>query len=200
MRSFLSILAFVFVVVNVQAQSFKRYYQKSEKTYLGIDYTAARFVGAEGFPTPSDLPKLMNAWNEFVKTEPSKYNVPETFMDGKIEIDLSHAQKANDKIDVYNVVQEDNHTIDKDKAAEVALGYNFDGMSGLAFLFVAECYNKKYLAGSYYLVMVDAETKEVIYNERYVTKPKGFGLKNFWARTLNLMLKEVNKDLKKRLK
>ena len=63
MRSFLSILAFVFVVVNVQAQSFKRYYQKSEKTYLGIDYTAARFVGAEGFPTPSDLPKLMNAWN-----------------------------------------------------------------------------------------------------------------------------------------
>ena len=83
----------------------------------------------------------------------------------------------------------------EEQVEEIALSYNLKGIDGLAILYIAECYNKKMLVGSYYLVILDSKTNEIVYNFRFTSNPKGFGIKNYWAKTFFTTLKNTSRQL-----
>ena len=196
MKFLFSLSIIIFSTFNLSGQSTYSNYADSPKTFLGIDYTSAKFVGSVGFPKTSTIPNYIKQWNNFVLSEPSKYDVAKAFNDSKVTIDLSQTQKRNSTIDTNDIVQELAYSFSSKEAEEIALSYSFKGIKGLAILVVAECYNKPALLGSHYVIIVDTDTKEVIYNKKYSFKPKGFGRKNFWAKTYYSLLKELPKDLK----
>jgi len=165
-------------------------------TWLGIDYTQAKFVGSEGFTDPSDLPRFLLAWNDFVITEPDKYDVKKALGDSNVTIDLSHTYQKNETINTEAMVQEEDFQLSREEVEAVAKSYDLSGLSGTAALLVAECYNKKRLEGSHWLVMVDAQTSEILSAERFVEKPGGFGLRNYWARTIYGLLKSKEKTVR----
>lgn len=165
-------------------------------TWIGIDYTKAKFVGSAGFTDPSDLPRFLLAWNDFVITEPDKYDVKKALGTSNVTIDLSHTYQKNETIDTEAMVQEEDFQLSREEAEAVAKSYDLSGLSGTVALLVAECYNKKRLEGSHWLVMIDAQTSEILSAERFVEKPGGFGLRNYWARTIYGLLKSKEKTVR----
>ncbi|MEB2777820.1 hypothetical protein SYJ56_21070 [Algoriphagus sp. D3-2-R+10] len=166
-------------------------------TWIGIDYTHAKFVGAAGFTDPSDLPRFLLDWNDFVITEPDKYDVKKALGISDVTIDLSYTYKKNEGLDTEAMVQEEDHMITQEEAETVALSYDLSEIEGTAALLVAECYNKKTTKGSHWLILIDAQTSEIISAEHFVEKPGGFGLRNYWARTIYELLVSKEKATKK---
>ncbi|MDR7129151.1 hypothetical protein J2X69_001486 [Algoriphagus sp. 4150] len=166
-------------------------------TWIGIDYSQAKFVGAAGFTEPGDLPRFLLAWNDFVVTEPDKYDVKKALGTSDVTIDLSYTYQINEGLDTKAMVQEEDHKITREEAETVARSYDLSGIQGTAALLVAECYNKKANKGSHWLILIDAQTSEVVSAEYFVEKPRGFGLRNYWARTIYELLGSKEKATKK---
>jgi hypothetical protein len=182
---------------SVIAQDFKVDYKTANKVWLGIDYTAAKFVGRMDFQKPLDIMSLMPDWNNFVYSEPSKYDLNTTFQTTNIKIELNQVTQKNAEIDPFEAVSDNDFSLDESEAKAIALGYDFSEIDGIAILLVAESYNKRKLEGSYWLVLIDAKTKEFLFVKRYASTPKGFGLKNYWARTFYNALNLIQRDVVK---
>lgn len=164
-------------------------------TWIGIDYTQAKFVGAAGFTDPGDLPRFLLAWNDFVITEPEKYDVKKALGISAVTIDLSYTYEKNEGLDTEAMVQEEDHKISQEEAETVARSYDLSEIQGTAALLVAECYNKKTTKGSHWLILIDTQTSEIISAAHFVEKPGGFGLRNYWARTIYELLKSKGKSV-----
>ncbi|MCE7056475.1 hypothetical protein LZF95_17455 [Algoriphagus sp. AGSA1] len=165
-------------------------------TWIGIDYTQAKFVGADGFTDPADLPRFLLAWNDFVITEPDKYDVKKALGSTDVNIDLTYTYEKNEAIDTKAMVQEEDHQLTQQEAEAVAKSYELSEVEGTVALLVAECYNKKLTRGSHWLILMDAQSSEILSAERFVEKPGGFGLRNYWARTIYELLKSKGKSIK----
>lgn len=162
--------------------------------WIGIDYSAAKFVGLAGFPEPGDLSKYLLAWNDFVITEPDKYDVKKALGVPAVKIDLSYTYAKNEGLDTESMVQEEDYKLSREEVEAVAKSYDLSTLSGTVVMLVAECYNKKTLKGSHWLVMMNADNSEILSAERFVEKPRGFGLRNFWARTIYELLETKRKN------
>ena len=190
----------LFTVSAVFAQSFKAQFKSANKTWLGIDYTAAKFIGSEGFNAPTELPGFAYKWNQFVFSEADKYNLKKAFYSQNVTINLEQVNERNAKIDGPGNVQETDYTMSEEEAQKIALSYDFSELEGVAIMLVTESYNKLSQKGTYWLVIVDVATKEVIYTKKYVCKAGGFGFKNYWARTFYEALNDIEDDMKRALK
>ena len=165
-------------------------------TWIGIDYTQAKFVGADGFTDPGDLPRFLLARNDFVITEPDKYDVKKALGSTAVNIDLTYTYEKNEAIDTKAMVQEEDYQLTQQEAEAVAKSYELSEVEGVVALLVAECYNKKLTRGSHWLILMDAQSSEILSAERFVEKPGGFGLRNYWARTIYELLKSKGKSIK----
>ncbi len=172
--------------------------QEDPMTWLGIDYSAAKFIGAAGFTDPQELPTIIQAWNDFVLTEPKKYNVDAALGSSDVTIDLALTNAKNKDLSPEDMIQEDEHTLTEAQVREVAAGYDLSGIQGVAVLLVAESYNKKLVEGSHWVVKLDAQRGEIQSVERYVAKPRGFGLRNYWAYTIYQTMVKMEKEEKKK--
>ncbi len=199
MKSKLIVILFI-LCKGVLAQDFKSEYRNSTKVWLGIDYTAAKFISSADFPKPFEIMSLMREWNNFVITEASKYDLYTAFQTSKISIDLNQVTNRNAEIDPSKSISDSDYNLDESQAKAIALSYDFSEIDGVALLLVAESYNKRKVEGSYWLVVVQAKTKEVLFTKRYVAAPRGFGLKNYWARTFYNTLDFIEKDIDDRLR
>ncbi len=166
-------------------------------TWVGIDYSQAKFIGAAGFTDPADLPRFLLAWNDFVLTEPDKYDVKKALGVSEVTIDLSYTYRKNEELDTKAMVQEEDHKLSKDEVVTVAKSYDFSKLDGTVAMLLAEAYNKKTVLGSHWLVLIDAENSEVLSAVRYEEKAKGFGLRNYWAHTIYELLQSNEKAIKK---
>lgn len=41
---------------------------------------------------------------------------------------------------------------------------------------------------------MDMRTKEILIHERFTAKPRGFGIRNYWAGSINRIMKEIKND------
>jgi len=48
-----------------------------------------------------------------------------------------------------------------------------------------------------WVTFVDMNKKTVLFTKRLTEKSGGFGFRNYWAKTFNNALKDIDKDLKK---
>lgn len=200
MKKFLFLFTASVVAFSMSSQSFKSIYNKSTKTWLGIDYTATKFIGSVGFTEPTELPSYTEKWNGFVIIEPSKYNLEKAFISQKVGIDLEQANARNAKIDGPANIQDKDYTLSSEEAEQIALAYDYTDIDGVAMMLVAESYDKRNEKGNYWLVIVNAPTKTVIYIKSYSGKAAGFGFRNYWARTFYEVLHDIENDMRKALK
>jgi hypothetical protein len=182
--------------VNAQVFPYETY-MSSNVTYLGLDFTQARLVDTYAFPDAENIRgTLLYQWNHMVTSEPDKYDIPKYFGKPNIVLDLKIMDDRNSKIDDSTLVQDEYYSLKKIDIQIVVNTIDFGELEGLAMFFIIGTYNKVVLNGTYFLVLYDINNTEILYVKKYSAKPKGFGLRNFWARTYYHVLKYVNSDWK----
>lgn len=186
---------FVFITLLLSSATL---FAQEKVTWIGIDYSQTKFVGKAGFPDPASLPIYLQAWNDFVLTEPDKYDLKAALGYPNLTIDLKKTNAVNSALSPADQVQEDEFQLSKEEAEAVAQSYDLSDMDGVAVLMVAECYSKKRDRGSYWLVELEADSGRVLSSRRLEAKTGGFGLRNYWARTFYGVLEELGKEQKRK--
>jgi hypothetical protein len=184
----------VFTSQLVMAQSAKDIFnEKTPITWLGLDFTGAKFVGdREKIGTEDDLHKLMTAWNNLMINEGEKFDIGKALhrlpLNQAVDIAIVHNEKLNLQGTITNA--ETSH-LTKEDVSRIVSSYNFASQNGMGVLFVVDSFSKLQEEGIVWVTFIDMDTKEVIFTNRLTAKPVGFGIRNYWAGAIYGMLKQI---------
>ena len=171
-------------------------YKAREIYWLGIDYNHCYFITSYDFTYPSELYSKLDIWNTLIFNEREKY-LDKNFKNKQVTIVSNFISSLNDDVDIKEHMVDDlskEHHLTKDDIQGIVNKYNFpDDLSGVGLILIAESYSKPSEAGAYYATFVDLKTKKVLATDRVVGKTGGFGLRNYWAKTYYLALREIGK-------
>jgi hypothetical protein len=169
----------------------------SELTWLGLDFSGAKFIGdRERLGSGSDIHHLLDAMNELMVKEADKYNVAAAVQKKKVEYATEITAEHNAGLDVLDMISSDgkDHVhLNPDAVQEIVSGYDFKGKSGIGLMINVESLNKLVEEGSFWVTFLNMATKEVLFTERLTAPPSGFGMRNFWAGSVNGVLTKIKK-------
>jgi hypothetical protein len=177
----------------VKAQSNADVFDTNVPVYfLGVDFSSARLVAEEGTWNESEVHSFMRSINQVIINEPAKYRVAAAVGRISVENHTKVANTRNDGIKATELLLKENDHIDPLKPSDISKvmkGYDYQGLRGLGLIFNVEHFNKYSLQGVVWVTFVDMQTGKVLITERMEAKPKGFGLRNFWAATIYQTIK-----------
>jgi hypothetical protein len=155
----------------------------TEVTWLGLDFSGAKFIGdRERLGSESDIHHLLDALNELMVKEADKYNVAAALQKKKVEYATDVTTEHNAGLDVLSMI-----------SAEGKDHVHLKGKSGIGLMFNVESFNKLIEEGSFWITFVNMGTKEVLFTERLTAPPSGFGMRNFWAGSVNGVITKIKK-------
>jgi hypothetical protein len=194
------LLMAISTTATLQAQNESEFFENTKAVWYGIDFSNARFIGSHGFTNPSDVKaRFFNMWNMIVLNEYKKYDVGETYRKNIVKNDLSIVDERNQRPDPYKMVTNDNsYQLSEADIASMIKEYPTEGQNGaLGAVFIVESFNKNTNLGHIWVTFFDPATKEIVFLKKSSQKPGGFGLRNYWARTVYNTLKQHKKEYDK---
>ncbi|HEX6225816.1 MAG TPA: hypothetical protein VFZ52_15465 [Chryseolinea sp.] len=169
----------------------------TEITWLGLDFSGAKFIGdRERLGSESDIRRLIDAINELMIKEADKYNVAAALQKKSVENAIEVTTEHNAELDVLAMISpegKDHIHLNPSEVEGIISGYDFKGKSGIGLMFNVESLNKLIEEGSYWVTFVNMGSKEVLFTERVTSPPSGFGMRNFWAGSVNGVLAKIKK-------
>jgi len=72
-------------------------------------------------------------------------------------------------------------------------GYNISGKKGVGVVFIMESMSKTAERSSMYITFINMSNGKVIHTERLEEKVGGFGLRNYYAKSIYEALKDIEK-------
>jgi hypothetical protein len=188
----------IFLVSPLAAQDKADVFNPStEITWLGLDFSGAKFIGdRERLGSESDIRHLIDAINGLMVAEADKYNVAAAIQKKSVENAIDVTNEHNAELDVLALISADgkDHVhLNPSQVEEIISSYDFKGKSGIGLIFNVESFNKLIEEGSFWITFVNMGSKEVLFTERVTAPPSGFGMRNFWAGSVNGVLAKIKK-------
>lgn len=159
-------------------------------SWLGIDFSHVKLIGEfsqfqEAGEAGPDLvkSKYFPAWNNLIVNEPEKYKVAAMVRKENVEMNIEPIMKINAKVPIAELEGSSDPGYTQDDIKKFVKKYNFGSKEGIGMMFVAESLNKTLNTAKYHFVAINMSNNEVILYDVFETKPSGFGLRNFWAKT-----------------
>jgi hypothetical protein len=178
------ILSLILLTLSFKAFNQINPFTKKEIIWFGVDFSAAKFIGKEGFVNPVDITEnKFNSWNMIIIKEPDKYNVRKYFKKNLVNYDtvLVRQRNATVKPDQLVIEKKETYSFGKEKVAEIIKSYTPEEPSGIGLVFIVESFNKPKGKAYIYVTFFDIATKELLFTERVKGEPGGMSMRNYWA-------------------
>ena len=170
---------------------------KSTITWLGLDFTGAKFIGdREKFGSESDTRTLLEAWNKLMIAEAEKYDVAAAINKVKVEKGIQVTIDNNAQLDLSQIFSEDSKDhirLKGEHIAEIISSYDYQGKTGIGLMFNVETFNKTNVEGVVWITFINLDSKEIFFTERLTAPPGGFGVRNYWAGCIKSILEKMKK-------
>lgn len=181
------------------AQTLKEFFNSSEVplTYLGVDFTQAKVFNDIAANAMDIRDRQFAAINQVIVNEPKKYDFQKAFSKSTVTNDISFVNAKNAKIDAEKIMEAnsaDEMRFKKATIESIVKGYHFGGKKGIGLMFIMESMNKASAQGSMYVTLIDLASGKVLLTERMTAKAAGFGFRNYWAKTIAEVLKDIQKS------
>ncbi len=167
-----------------------------EITWLGIDFSKAKFTRSGFEMTQEIMRRYFNDWNMLIITDQKKYDVRMSFRKPVMQYDLSWVSKKNKSVKVNNVLS-DFITVDAIQTDETIVNYVqsnlFPSVTTYSLLFIVESFDDLTKLGTVWVVIVNTETNQVVLTEKFIKSPSGFGLRNYWGRVFYNLFFDIQK-------
>jgi hypothetical protein len=200
MKNILSLLTLVMIAFATNAQSLSDFFTRSDirVTYLGIDFSHVQLIGnfseflEAGQRNSMEIRNVyFPKWNRVILDEREKYDLAAMLRKYEIFYDIDMISEVNsqtslDELESYNAVRYSEEDIMRFVSA-----YDLGGKSGLAIVFIAETLNKSYDEAWFHFVVLDMNSKEVLFQRRLRGEPNGFGLRNYWINALYRIINDT---------
>jgi hypothetical protein len=204
-KPFLFIVLFSFFASTLLAQSVKDIHAAKEATWFGIDFSKAGMAGnfnefkdVGGKSGAEIRDKYFPAWNDLIKNESEKYDIKKTYDKDKLTYDLTTVRQRNKAVDAEKLMVDDvsQSTLTKEDIVKIVSHYKSD-KKGLGILYVVESFDKAAERATIWVTFFDISSRKVLSTEQYEGKPGGFGIRNFWAKSILHVIKESGEAYKK---
>jgi hypothetical protein len=169
-------------------------------TWLGVDYSQTKIIGsAHQFKEMGEISnedfryRYTAGWNQLFIDEQKKYDVAKAVHRASVKYAIDVTRKANDalKKDFFSNNPGDFKKITEQDIAGVVKNYDFQGNDGIGLIFFVEGISKSMESESIWVTFVDMKSKRVLQTTYKTAKPGGFGFRNYWAKPLYTILKEM---------
>lgn len=162
--------------------------QSSNNVFVyGVDFTHAKAYAVS--ETPEQFSKAFEGINLLIITEPEKYDFSQVF-GARVTVEIEPMVKlteAHDFADLKTL----SHTYDEPDYAAIVKSYTLPQTEGTGTILVAKMLDKPNATATYEFITFDIATREIIIQKEVVTKALGFGLRNYWARTVYNAIKQT---------
>lgn len=180
MKRLLFMLMCIFSISMLSAQN-------NEKIYVyGVDYSFAKVYAAE--ESVEQFAKAFEGINMLIITEPEKYDFSRV-VGKRVDVVIEPMLKVVTSADYANL-KSFNSTYEEPDYSEIVKNYNIPQTEGVGLVFIAKVLNKPMAQASYELITFDISTREILLKEEVSGNVGGFGLRNYWARSLYNVINE----------
>ena len=196
------LFAIVIGSISMQAQTVKDIFSPSTPiTYLGIDYSKAKLIGDAAADAYDIKNHLYSAMNQVVVNEPKKYDFNKALDKTTVtpEISITEAQNATSVMDsIKSSNPDDFQRFSAATISKMIDSYDFKGKKGIGLVFVMEAMSKSQEKGAVWVTFVNMDSKKVLFTERVLGKPGGFGFRNYWVHVILDVLEDIQKTYYKK--
>lgn len=184
--------------LSLKAQQMQDIFNRNTKiTWLGLDFTSAKFIGdRERLGSTSDMQHMIEAWNDLLINEKTKFDVAPAIDKIKTEDAIEVTKEHNTALDVSEMFSnniKDHFHLRPDDIIAIVSDYDFKGNTGIGLMFIVESFSKLNEEGAMWVTFIDMDKKDVFFSERVASKPSGFGIRNFWAGAVYGVMKKMQK-------
>ncbi len=189
-------LLLLITVSGIKAQTIGEIMNSSTTkiTYLGIDFSEMRLIGDPAAYAEEIKSRYFSGINGVVLGEPKKYDLPKVFKKADVASDITAVEAVNAGTDASKILSNNSEDYTRFNEATIATmvnKYNLKGAGGVGVVLIVESLNKTKEKGAIHLTFIDMASKKVLYTERMEAKCGGFGFRNYWAKSVYGVLKEV---------
>ena len=200
-------ILFILAVFTIQlkAQTTKVLFTTPEITWYGLDFSKSIFIGSfaafgdAGLKTGQQLKdQYFKGWNDLIIRENEKYNFKTAYNKTTVPYDLSIVSERNESVNADKLFSEkssDKNLLTKEDIASMVKDYK-TLKKGLGLVYIVDNFDKPATEGVIWVTFFDSESKNILYTEKFVGTPKGFGIKNFWAGAILEVIKKSSKEFK----
>lgn len=193
MRTITTLFLLLFVNI-VFAQKVQDLFTASDTkvTWLGIDFSNVKLIGDFEGKNPIEIKeRFFPAWNRLILDEREKYDIRGMLRKEKLGYNLDMISSINAKAPAEELEVYDAVTYEKADIQKFVSKYKPEDKSGIGIVFVAEALNKSANEGWFHVVAINLSNNQILMHERMNGKPKGFGLRNYWAGAVYNIIKEI---------
>jgi hypothetical protein len=155
-------------------------------TFFGIDFSACRgIVLGAGAEEMRDV--YFPAINELMLAEEEKYSIRKAFMKSDVTNTLSDVTRVNKTLDAAGFAAysaSEVKPLDAEALSAMISKYELKDRTGVGLVFIAEYLDKPKTKGVFHVVYFSMPDGRIILSEKVSGKPGGFGMRNFWARSV----------------
>lgn len=170
-------------------------------TYLGIDFSNAKYFGEEEI---FDAAEFAGKINKLIINEYDKYNVSKALKQPNLLINIQLTMALNQFIKeetffTYNFSEL--NVMNEDTIQDIVKNYSFENnLKGIGFVFIVENLNKPKEEEVVWATFIDISTKKVLFTEKMKANADGIGLRNHWANPFAQIIGEIKKSKLKKWK
>lgn len=180
------LLALAYPKANAQTSSDLSESNQTNYYWFGIDYSNVKIIDCvKTLDTYQDSclirDKYFKSWNNLIVSERKKYSVEKMVGKDTVYYDVKHINKLNSTIPISPLYAVDSEILSNDVLKQMVEGYDLPQKTGIGVVIMAEYMNKVRVQASYVLIVFNIETRDIIDQKQFVTKPAGFGFRNYWA-------------------
>lgn len=180
----------------IDSTLFSDFLTHREITWLGVDFSKAKFTRSGFEMTQEIMRRYFNDWNMLIISDQKKYDVRMSFRKPVMQYDLSWVSKKNKALKINNVIS-DFITVDAIQTDESIINYVqsnlLPSVTTYGLLFIVESFDDMTKSGTVWVVIVNTETNQVVLTEKFIKSPSGFGLRNYWGRVFYNLFFDIQK-------
>ena len=168
----------------------------AQVTWLGVDFTQAKVLGEAGTASGETMKEHFDRINNLIINEAEKYDLKKALQKKEVLYDLDPVTAANAGIDADGLTSNssaDKNGLNADKIAALAKGYNSKTKTGYGLIFFVETLDKPNTKGIMWVTFIDMASKKVLLTEKMEGKSGGFGFRNYWAKSVYLVIEQIEK-------
>ena len=154
--------------------------------FYGVDFSEVKVIAAA--ESEQDFAKAFSGINLLLINEAEKYDFSRVLnLNVEVYPDLMIEKSLSNDYTGMKVYRYEDHTIN---IADKIKSYKLPHESGVGFIIIAQYLDKNTGTACHHVVLFDIFTREIIIQNKLVSEAGGFGLRNYWARTIyNLSLR-----------
>ena len=191
-------LIFLLAHSLLSAQTVKDVFTSNAITWYGLDVSKLKCVGpVEAWGDPQKLrDTYFRAWNGVILNEPDKYNIRKFFKKDVVKTSLDKVDANNGKADVDSMIVTYGKVspISESQLVNMAAQYSELSKKGVGLVFIAEVFNKNIESGLIHVVFFDMASGQVLMLKTMEGKPGGFGLRNYWVRSVLTVMEQCERN------